>query len=65
MDRPFVAIIMAAMRKADTDNLELLVNAFPQVFTELQQRYNSPGGWLPEDEDCPLPVLEAREKAEL
>lgn len=63
-DRPFYAIIMAAMRRADTDNLELLVNAFPQVFTELRERYNAPGGWLPKDEDCPLSILEAMEEAE-
>ncbi|MBA7635007.1 hypothetical protein ES703_42607 [subsurface metagenome] len=64
MDRPFYAIIMAAMRKADTDNLELLRDAFPQTFNELRERYHSPGGWLPEDEDCPLPILEAIEEAE-
>ncbi len=64
LDRPFYAIIMAAMRRADTDNLELLRNAFPQVFTELDARYKAPGGWLPEDEDCPLAILEAMEEAE-
>ncbi|GAH70365.1 unnamed protein product [marine sediment metagenome] len=64
-DRPFYAIIMAAMSRADTDNLALLVDAFPHVFTELRQRYTAPGGWLPEDEECPLAVLEAMEKAEL
>lgn len=47
---PFYALIQAAMRQADTDNLELLRQAFPQVYTELQERYNRPGGLLPGDD---------------
>ncbi len=42
----FYAIVMAAMRQADTANTELLVEAFPQVHAELSQRYNAPGGLL-------------------
>lgn len=48
---PFYALIMAAMRQADTDNLEALKQAFPKVWDELQRRYNAPGGILPEEAD--------------
>ena len=41
---PFYAIIQAAMRQADSDNLEKLSTAFPEVRMELQMRYNLPGG---------------------
>lgn len=47
---PFYALIMGAMRQADTDNLEKLKDAFPSVWDELYARYNAPGGYLP-DED--------------
>lgn len=43
----FYSLIMAAMREADTDNLELLKSAFPETFIELQARINAPGGFLP------------------
>jgi hypothetical protein len=46
-DPPFYALIMAAMRKADTGNLARLRLVFPGVLDELQQRYNAPGGLLP------------------
>ena len=45
-DPPFYALIQAAMRKADTQNLELLTQAFPLVRIELMARYNAPGGLL-------------------
>ena len=45
----FYAVIMAAMRQADTDNLEKLKQAWPQVWEELQERYHSPGGALTRD----------------
>lgn len=45
-DPPFDALIMAAMRKADTTNAARLRGAFPDVWTELQERYNAPGGLL-------------------
>ena len=48
-DYPFYALIMAAIRQADTDNLEKLRDAFPQTFAELMYRYNSPGGIHPMD----------------
>ncbi len=48
-DLPFYALIMAAMRRADTDNLDLLRAAFPEVWAELSARYHAPGGMLPGD----------------
>jgi hypothetical protein len=43
-DPPFYALIMAAMRKADTTNSDLLKRAFPEVWDELEERYWTPGG---------------------
>jgi hypothetical protein len=51
-DEPFYGLIMAAMRRADTDNLELLRRAFPETHAELHARYHAPGGLLP-GEDIP------------
>ena len=47
---PFYAIIMAAMRNADTDNLEALRKSWPNTFSELQLRYSAPGGCLTYEE---------------
>jgi hypothetical protein len=48
MDDPsFAALIMAAIRKADTQNAIILSATFPAIHSELVQRYNSPGGRLP------------------
>lgn len=48
-DMPFAALIMAAARRADTGNFELLSDAFPEIVSELQHRYDAPGGRLPSD----------------
>ena len=48
-DLPFDALIAAAMRRADTDNLRALQLAFPEHWAELERRYHAPGGMLPED----------------
>ena len=48
-DYPFYALIMAAMRQADSNNIDLLKFAFSDVWHELTERYNAPGGVLPED----------------
>ena len=45
-DFPFYAIVMAAMRQADSFNAQQLAEAFPDTYDELQKRYNSPGGIL-------------------
>ena len=49
-DPPFAAIIMSAMRKADTESADLLRIAFPEIQSELQLRYDAPGGRLPYEE---------------
>lgn len=43
---PFYAVLMAAMRQADTANAIKLSEAFPEVWAELKARHNSPGGYL-------------------
>jgi len=48
-DEPFYGIIMAAMRRADDYNLRRLIEAWPDVHTELEARYNAPGGRLQTD----------------
>jgi hypothetical protein len=45
-DYPFYALIMAAMRGADTVNAEKLAAAWPDVWDELNERNHSPGGLL-------------------
>ena len=50
-DYPFYALIMAAMRRADTDNAELLRSAWPQIWYELKERYNAPGGVISGEPD--------------
>lgn len=46
---PFYAIIMLAMRRADTANLAMLKASWPRVWGELEARYNAPGGLLPDE----------------
>ena len=41
---PFDALIQAAMRKADSENLRKLQAAFPLEYIDLKERYNLPGG---------------------
>lgn len=48
-DYPFYALLMALMRQADTDNLELLKRGWPRIYSELEARYNAPGGILPDE----------------
>lgn len=43
---PFYALVQAAMRQADSDNILRLQAAFPEVHAELTERYNAPGGLL-------------------
>lgn len=45
-ENPFASLIMAAMRRADSTNLEALKVGFPEIWDELQERYNAPGGRL-------------------
>jgi hypothetical protein len=62
-DDEFYGIIQAAMRLADTDNLEKLKTAFPKVWTDLQARYQAPGGLLPGEKD-PREVKVAQPKSD-
>lgn len=48
-DEEFAALIMAAMRLADTHNAEVLQAAFPDIWAELYARYHAPGGVLEAD----------------
>lgn len=43
-ENSFASLIMAAMRRADSTNLEALKMSFPEIWDELQTRYNTPGG---------------------
>ena len=45
----FYALIMAAMRQADSANAERLAATFPDEWADLQARYNAPGGVLPSE----------------
>ena len=54
LDAPFYALIMAAMRQADSVNTERLKLAFPDVWTEIWERYNAPGGYLPGEHHGPV-----------
>lgn len=46
---PFHSLIMAAMRKADSDNVLRLRAMWPGVWEELETRYNTPGGLIPKE----------------
>jgi hypothetical protein len=48
-DYPFYSLIMAAMRKADTDNTVKLKACWPEIWRELERRYHAASGLLPED----------------
>ncbi len=62
-DPPFYALIMAAMTKADTDNLLKLQHAFPDVWVELQARYNAVRGILASDGDVDTAQLDKQLRA--
>lgn len=53
----FYALLMAAMRQADTANAAKLREAFPEVWAELDARYHAPGGYLPSERRAkPIPI---------
>ncbi len=47
-DYQFYSLIAAAMRQADTDNLEALKLAFPGIYESLTRRYSAPLGVVSE-----------------
>ncbi len=49
-DYPFYALIMQAMRQADSENIERLKRCWPAVWEELSSRYHAPEGILPGEE---------------
>ena len=53
----FYSLLMAALRQADTWNLEILKDGFPGVYDELMLRRNAPGGLLQEEMGGPGAVL--------
>jgi len=48
---PFWALVMAAIRQSDSHNFEKFEQMFPDVMAEFQERYHTPGGHLPGEED--------------
>jgi len=50
-DASFYGLIMAAMRRADDVNIVKLRTCWPEVWAELRQRYDAPGGLLPGEEE--------------
>ncbi len=56
---PFYALVMACIRQADSDNLEKLREAFPDVVHEFRARYNAPNGYLPAELKVAYPQVYA------
>ncbi len=48
-DPPMDALLMAAIRKADSTNLARIEAGFPELVAEMKARYNAPLGVIPED----------------
>lgn len=48
-DPPFAALVMAALRKADSENYARITEAFPEITAEFRYRYWSSGGYLPDE----------------
>lgn len=47
LDAPFYSLLCALFRQADSDNLALLEDAFPETLHTFKKRVNAPGGLLP------------------
>ena len=56
-DEPFYALIMAAMLKADSDNIAKLREAWPHVYEELNRRRVRRLGVLSEDGQVNMEIL--------
>jgi hypothetical protein len=50
-DSDFYPLLLAAMRCADTGNVDKLRQVFPEVWEELRDRYQPPGGVIEGDPD--------------
>lgn len=62
-DHPVDALLMAAMRKSDSYNLARFEAAFPELLAEMKQRYNAPGGVIPEDGNVDMDAVSMGKKA--
>lgn len=62
LDAPFESLIMAAMRKADSDNIVRLRASFLEIWTELRARYDAAFGVIPED--CVTDMIAVRKNIE-
>lgn len=58
-DLPFYALLMAAIRRADSDNMAKFRACWPEIVDELQARYDAPGGRLPTDDQDELDQAES------
>lgn len=56
-NQPYYALIAAAMRLGDAENVAKLREAFPSVWDELQARYNAPLGVIPSDGEMDMDLL--------
>jgi len=43
-DPSFASLVFALIRKADPDNLVKILQTWPELYDEMIQRYNAPGG---------------------
>jgi hypothetical protein len=59
-DAPFYALIMAAMRNADTFNAIKLRRAFPELWLEMVDRYEAPRGLLEGEHDLLYKVVDSQ-----
>ena len=57
LDPPFESLIFAAIRKADSVNMERLEASFPELVAEMKLRYNARLGVIPEDGELDLDAL--------
>lgn len=55
-DDNYYALIMAAIRGADCENLRKLQQCWPEVCAEFRARYHAPAGLLPGEEDTNLGI---------
>lgn len=47
----WLSLLFALIRKADSTNIELIKQCWPDEYNELYQRYNAPGGTIFGDKD--------------
>lgn len=50
-DPSFRSLVMALIRKADTDNTAKIVREWPAIYEEFCSRYHAPGGMFDDEYD--------------